>query len=159
MADTYRKVYLHIVFAVKNRKTLLDKVWRNELFAYMASSLNNRGHFSLAVNGYNDHVHLFFDYNCKELISDLVREIKKSSNEFINANGFCSVKFEWQNGYGVFSNGYREKDVIIKYIINQEKHHSKRSFKDEYFSLLDSNEVEYKNEYVFEFFDEIDQRK
>ena len=158
MANTYRKVYLHIVFAVKNRKGLLDKSWRNELFAYMATSLNNRGHFSLAVNGYNDHAHLFFDYNCEELISDLVREIKKSSNEFINTNDFCSGKFEWQNGYGVFSNGYREKDVIIKYIINQEKHHSKRSFKDEYFSLLDSYDVEYKNEYVFEFFDEIDKR-
>ncbi|MBP6619769.1 MAG: IS200/IS605 family transposase [Leadbetterella sp.] len=157
MANTYRKVYLHIVFAVKNRKTLLDKSWRHELFAYMSTTLNNRGHFSLAVNGYNDHVHLFFDYNCNELISDLVREIKKSSNEFINANGFCSGKFEWQNGYGVFSNGYREKDVIIKYIINQEKHHSTRSFREEYVSLLDSYSVAYKNEYVFEFFDEIGQ--
>lgn len=89
MADTYRKVYLHIVFAVKNRKALLVKPWRNELFAFMATSLNNRGHFSLSINGYNDHVHLFFDYNCKELISELVREIKKSSNEFINVCGFC----------------------------------------------------------------------
>ncbi|MCP9756142.1 IS200/IS605 family transposase [Lacihabitans sp. CCS-44] len=154
MADTYRKVYLHVVFAVKNRKALLDKSWRNELFAYMAATLNKRGHFSLAVNGYHDHVHLFFDYNCKELISDLVREIKKSSNEFVTAGRFCSTKFEWQNGYGVFSNGHREKDTIIKYIVNQEKHHSKRSFKEEYLSLLASYNVEYKNEYVFEFFDE-----
>jgi REP element-mobilizing transposase RayT len=154
MANTYRKVYLHIVFAVKNRKALLDKSWRNELFAYMAGSLNKREHYSLAVNGFTDHVHLFFDYNCNELISDLVREIKKSSNDFIKEKGVCKEKFEWQSGYGVFSNGYREKDTIIKYILNQEKHHSKRKFQEEYLSLLENHEIEFKNEYVFEFFEE-----
>ena len=97
MANTYRKVYLHIVFAVKIRKALLDKSWRHELFAYMAGSINQRGHFSLAVNGFTDHVHLFFDYNCNELISDLVREIKKSSNAFINDRNLCEQNFEWLN--------------------------------------------------------------
>lgn len=153
MANTYRKVYLHIVFAVKNRKALLDKSWRSELFAYMAGSINQRGHFSLAVNGFSDHVHLFFDYNCNELISDLVREIKKSSNAFINDRNLCVQNFEWQNGYAVFSNEYREKDTIIKYILNQEKHHTKRKFREEYLSLLEKHEIEFKDEYVFQFFD------
>ncbi|MCG9910116.1 MAG: IS200/IS605 family transposase [Flavobacteriales bacterium] len=155
MADSYRKVYLHIVFAVKHRKALLEKSWREDLFTYMAGSLKNRGHYPLAVNGYVDHVHLFFDYNCKELISDLVREIKKSSNQYISENNLCKSKFEWQNGYAVFSNGYREKDIIIKYILNQENHHSTRSFRDEYFSLLKKYEVEFKEEYVFDFLEDL----
>jgi len=94
MADTYRKVYLHIVFAVKNRDALLGKAWRHRLFEYISKSLTARGHYALAVNGYVDHVHLFFNYSCEELISDLVREIKKSSNKFINENNLSKFKFE-----------------------------------------------------------------
>lgn len=155
MADSYKKVYLHIVFSVKHRQALLEKTWRHVLFAYISGILNKRGHYSLAVNGYNDHIHLFFDYSCAELIPDLVREIKKSSNQYISDNKFTNHKFEWQNGYAVFSNGFREKDDVIKYILNQEEHHSKRTFKDEYISLLNSYKVEFKNEYIFDFFDEL----
>ena len=153
MANTYRKVYLHIVFAVKNREALLHQSWRQEVFKYMAGTLKAKGHYPLAVNGYHDHVHLFFDYNCKELIEDLVREIKKSSNLFIKDKGFTKFKFEWQSGFGVFSQGYRERDFIIKYIINQEEHHRNRTFRQEYLALLKAFEVEFKDEYVFEFFD------
>ena len=88
MANSYKKVYLHIVFAVKNREALLEKEWRYRVFEYLSKSLTARGHQALAVNGYVDHVHLFFNYSCQELISDLVREIKKSSNSFINDENF-----------------------------------------------------------------------
>lgn len=153
MANTYKKVYLHIVFAVKNRKALLDKSWRHRLFIYMSEALRKGGHYPLAVNGHLDHVHLFFDYSCNELISELVREIKKSSNQFIVQNKLSTFKFEWQSGYGVFSNSAAEKDRIIKYIINQNEHHNSRSFKDEYLSMLKKYEIDFKNEYVFEFFE------
>jgi REP element-mobilizing transposase RayT len=151
MADTYRKVYLHVVFAVKNRDALLDISWRNRLFAYTSKMLSNRGHFALAVNGYQDHVHMFFDYSCKELIEDLVREVKKSMSNFIKENNLCNFHFQWQSGYAVFSVGYREKDKFINYIKNQDTHHAQRTFKDEYMSLLESYEIEFKNEYVFKF--------
>ena len=153
MANSYKKVYLHIVFAVKNREALLHKAWRQNLFSYMAGIINNRGHYSLAVNGYVDHVHLFFAYNCKELIEDLVREIKKASSSYIKENKLSPFKFEWQGGYSVFSVDYREKDTIINYIKNQEDHHSKNIFKDEYMSLLNSYDIEFKDEYLFHFFD------
>ena len=155
MADTYRKVYLHIVFAVKNRDALLDISWRNRLFAYTSKMLSNRGHFALAVNGYHDHVHLFFDYSCKELIEDLVREVKKSMSNFIKENHLCKFHFQWQPGYAVFSVGYQDKVKIINYIKNQEVHHSQRTFKDEYMSLLNNYEVEFKNEYVFDFINDL----
>ncbi len=154
MANSYKKVYLHIVFAVKHRQALLEKTWRNNLFAYISGILNKRGHFSLAVNGHFDHIHMFFDYNFNELISDLVREIKKSSSQYISENKLTKYKFEWQTGYSVFSNGYREKDMIINYIINQESHHSATAFRDEYIAMLNDYEVEFKDEYVFDFFDD-----
>lgn len=154
MANTYSKILLQVVFAVKNRNALLDKEWRSEVFSYMAASLNQRGNYSLAVNGYNDHVHLFFDYKSKELIQDIVREIKKSSNHFINEKFIQKGNFEWQTGYGVFSHGFRERGIIIEYITNQEEHHSKRKFKDEYLSLLENFEIEFKNEYLFDFLEQ-----
>ena len=153
MANTYRKLNLQIVFAVKNRQALLHKSWRQELFKYIAGILNKRGHFSLAVNGVEDHIHIFFDYKGDELIGDLVREIKKSSNNYINDKNLCSYKFEWQSGYGVFSHGYREKDIIINYVKNQEHHHRKRTFRQEYIDFLKSYEIDFKEEYMFSFFD------
>jgi len=153
MANTYRKVNLQIVFAVKNRKAMLHKSWRPQLFQYIAGTINQRRHYSLAVNGVEDHIHIFLDYNCNELIKDLVRELKKSSNAYIKDNKLCPYKFEWQSGYGVFSHGFREKDKMINYIKNQEIHHRQRTFQEEYLSLLKSYEVEFQNEYVFNFLD------
>jgi len=119
----------------------------------MAGIINQRGHYSLAVNGVEDHVHLFFDYNCRELIEDLVREIKKSSNAYINERNLCLAKFEWQSGYGVFSYSYRQKSVVIEYIMNQEEHHKKKSFRQEYLEFLKSFQIDFKDEYVFNFLD------
>ncbi len=153
MANNYSAVYLQIVFAVKYREALLHKSWRSNLFAYASHVLTERGHFALAVNGYEDHIHLFIDYSTKEMISDLVREIKKSMSNFIKYNELCTTKFRWQSGYGVFSHGTREKGRIIEYIRNQEEHHQWRNFRKEYYMLLDNYEIEYKDEYVFEFFE------
>jgi REP element-mobilizing transposase RayT len=118
----------------------------------MAKCINNRNHYSLAVNGYNDHVHLLVNYKGHELISDFVREIKKSSSNFIKEKRLCSSKFEWQQGYGGFTNGYREVEKVIKYIKNQEHHHQTNTFKNEYLELLNKYDVEFKGEYLFEFF-------
>ena len=153
MANTYRKVTLQIVFAVKSRHALLRKDWRSDLFKYISGIVNQRGHYSLAINGVEDHLHILIDYNCQELIEDLVREIKKSSNKFINENNLSPYKFEWQTGYGVFSHGYREKGIIIEYIRNQEEHHRKKTFKEEYLSFLKSYEIKFKEDYIFDFLD------
>ena len=151
MANTYTKIHIQVVFAVKNRQALLAKEFRQEVFKFMAGIVNNRGHKSLAVNGYHDHVHLLFDFKPSEDLSALIREIKKSSNNFIKVKNFTPHKFEWQRGYGAFSHGYRELDIVMNYIKNQEIHHSKKSFKQEYFKLLNAYEIEYKEEYIFDF--------
>lgn len=154
MANTYKKVYIHLVWVVRNREALLEKEWRYKLFSYIAGCLNKRGHYSLAVNGWVDYVHILFDYNCKELISDLVAELKKASSKFIKEENFSKFHFEWQVGYGLFSGGWKEKDQMIKYVLNQEKHHSEKlTLRKEYMNLLRDYEIEFKNEYLFTFFD------
>ena len=153
MANTYRKMYLQVVFAVKNRQAVLHKSWRAEVFKYIAGTLNNRGHYALAVNRFNDHVHLFFDYHGHELVQDLIREVKKASTNHINERKLSPFKFAWQSGYGIFSHGYREKDTIINYIMNQEAHHQNKSFKKEYLSFLKSYEIEFKDDYLFDFWE------
>ena len=153
MPNTYIKFYVHVIFAVKHRQSLLNKKWRNRVFAFIAATINERGNFSYAVNGTDDHIHLFFDYKSKEPLSDLVRELKKSSTKFINEKKLCSLKFQWQQGYGAFSISESSKDIIIKYVLNQEEHHKKKSFKDEFIALLNDYEINYKDEYLFEFFD------
>lgn len=151
MANTFRKIYLHVVFAVKFRQALLEKSWRGKVFRYIAGILNQRGHFSLAVNGPNDHIHIFFDYKDIELLSDLVREIKKASTNFINREIKPNFKFQWQSGYAVFSCDSRDKDSVIKYILNQETHHSQLTFKDEYLKFLEENEIQFEERYLFDF--------
>lgn len=151
MAIAYRKIYLQLVFAVKYRQALLNKSWRSELFKYISGIINKRGHFSFAVNGVENHIHIFLDYKGHELIADLVREIKKASNAYINDRNLCDTRFKWQSGYSVFSYTYRDKCMMIKYIINQEAHHKKKSFREEYMTLLKSYQIDFKDEYVFDF--------
>ena len=153
MADTYSKIYLHIIFAVKHRQALLGESWRSNVFQYLAQAINHRGNYCYAVNGSFDHVHLFFDYKGKELISNLVREIKKSSNDFIKRSQYTNSRFGWQSGYAVFSHSEKEKDSIIKYIMNQKTHHSKKNFRSEYLHMLKAFNIEFKNEHIFDFID------
>jgi REP element-mobilizing transposase RayT len=154
MPNTYKKVYLHIVFAVRNRNAVLSKSWRPELFSYISGTIKKRGHYPLAVNGYDDHIHILLDYSLNELVPNLVREIKRASTAFIQDNNLTRFEFKWQTGYGIFSVGYKELSIVIQYVIDQEKHHSKKSFKNEYLLLLNKYEIEYKDEYVFEFLDD-----
>ena len=151
MANCYKKLYVHLVFAVKHREALLNEKWRDQVFSYLSGILKMRGHYPLAVGGHIDHVHLLFDYSLMELIPDLVRELKKSSTTYIMSKKYISGQFNWQSGYGVFSVGWKEKDKMINYIMNQDEHHKTRTFREEYLALLKRFEVEYKNEYVFDF--------
>jgi len=153
MANTYTQFNIHIVFAVKGRENVLTKNFRNDLFRYISGILKNSAQFPLAVNGYKDHVHVFFELNPKYSISDIVRDIKANSSKWINDNKFVLGKFSWQEGYGGFSYSRSQRNTVIQYIINQEEKHSGITFREEYLKLLHDFEIEFKNEYVFEFYD------
>ena len=150
MPGTYSQIYIQIVFAVKHRKSLIDSSFEEDLYKYISGIVRNKGQKLLAINGMPDHIHLFLGLKPSCSLSDLVREIKKSSNEFIKENGFCNYRFNWQEGYGAFSYGHSQIDTVIKYIQNQKQHHKKKTFKEEYIELLDKFNVEYENKYLFE---------
>ena len=153
MADTYSQIYIHTVFAVQNRSALIQPVWEEELYKYITGIIQNRGQKMLAINGTSDHVHFFIGMKPTCCLSDLVREIKKSSNAFINDKKFSAFRFQWQEGFGAFSYSHSQLTDAIHYIKNQKEHHKKRTFKEEYLKFLNAFEIEFKNEYLFKWID------
>jgi len=150
MAGTYSQLYIQIVFAVAGRKNMLDKSWRTEVFKYMAEIINAKGHKTLIVNGVSDHVHIFVGLKPSMAISDLVRDVKNNSTNFINIQNYTRGKFSWQPGYGTFSYGKSQVNRVYQYILNQENHHSKTSFREEYQEFLRKYEIEHEDKYLFE---------
>ena len=155
MANTYTQCYIHLVFAVKNRDALIKKAWKNDLEMYITQIIQNHKHKLLYIYAMPDHLHIFLGYNINHLIPNLVEEIKTSSNSWIKYNNLSRFKFEWQIGYGAFTHSHSQIDQVVNYVKNQEIHHRRRTFRQEYLELLKKNEVEFKDEYVFHFFDDL----
>ena len=150
MAGTFSQIYIQAVFAVKGRENLIHKEWKDELHKYMAGVVKNKGHKPIIINGVSDHVHLFIGLKPVMSISDLIRDIKNNSTNFINDKKFLKGKFSWQEGYGAFSYGHSQINSVYQYILNQEEHHKKHTFKEEYLGLLKIFEVEFDERYLFE---------
>lgn len=151
MPSTYSQIYIQIIFAVKYRDAVIHESWEDKLYKYITGIVQNKGNKMLAINGMPDHIHFVIGYNMNINIPDLVREIKKASNKFIREQQFVRSNFQWQEGYGAFSYSKSHLDAVIKYIRNQKIHHAKRTFRDEYLDLLNRYEIDYSEEYVFDF--------
>ncbi len=154
MSGTYSQIYIQYVFAVKGKQNLLQKPWREDVFKYISGIIKSKGQKSIIVNGVEDHVHMFVGLKPSMNISDLVRDIKNNSSKFINEQKYLPVKFAWQEGYGVFSYSHSHIDNVYKYIANQEEHHKKKSFKEEYLDFLEKFQVEYNEKYLFDWLEE-----
>jgi REP element-mobilizing transposase RayT len=150
MANTYHQVYIQAVFAVKYRKAVLHKDWRKEVFAVMGNLINETGCKTIIVNGVEDHVHCFLGLKPTVSISELMKTVKAKSSKYINDNKFLLDRFEWQEGYGVFSYSHSSINNVYNYVANQEKHHQKENFKDEYLEYLEEFEIPYDERYLFE---------
>jgi len=150
MANTYSQVYLQFVFAVKGRQSLINPKNNEELQKYITGIVQNRKQKMLAINNMPGHLHLFVGFGTTMSMADFMEEVKAISSKFINEKGWVKGKFEWQRGYGVFSYSRSQIDNVIKYIINQQEHHKKKTFKDEYLEFLKKFEVEYDERYLFE---------
>ena len=150
MAGTFSQIYIQLVFAVKGRESLIQPTWEEELFKYISGIVRNKEQKMLAINGMPDHIHLLIGMKPSCCLSDLVREIKKSSNEFINEKQFSPYRFQWQGGYGAFSYSHSALDNVIAYINNQKEHHIKKTFQDEYKDFLEKFKIEFKYEFLFE---------
>jgi REP element-mobilizing transposase RayT len=135
---------------VKHRASLIQREWKEELFKYVSGIFRNKGQKLIAIGGVEDHIHLLFGLKPNIAISDLVRDVKSDSTEFINKKRFVRGRFYWQEGFGAFSYSRSQLDEVAKYVLEQEAHHANRSFKEEYVSLLDRFEVEYEDRYLFD---------
>jgi putative transposase len=149
MANTYTQLYIHYVFAVQNRVSLIQENWQTDLYKYMTGIISQHEHKLLAVNGISDHVHMLISMNPKQAPSDLMYQIKRSSSLWINQNKLCVGKFSWQEGFGAFSYGKSQIPIIARYIGNQQQHHKKYDFIAEYIEFLRAFEIEYDERYIY----------
>ena len=154
--NTYSKLYAHIVFTPKGRASMLTDPIRTITQKYIYGIIVEKKCYPVAINGTADHIHILVGFPPTIAISDLVRDIKRSSSLFINERRKSYLKFRWQEGFGAFTVGYRELDKIYNYILNQQEHHSKKSFKEEYMLMLKEEAIEFENDFLFEFYDDTD---
>ena len=151
MANTYSQIYIQTVFAVNGRLSLIRPEFKEELYKYITGIVRNQGQKLITINGMRDHVHILIGLKPAMALADLVREVKADSTNFINKNKWVHGRFTWQEGYGAFSYGHSQLDTIIRYIQNQEQHHKRSSFKNEYLTLLRKFDIAFEEKYVFEF--------
>lgn len=149
MANTYTQIHIQAVFAVSHREMLIKPNWKDELYKYITGIIQNNGHKLLAINGMPDHIHVFFGMRPRQSLSELMQMVKGDSSTWINERGFTKRKFSWQPGYGGFSYGKSQVPSVIRYIANQELHHRKKTFREEYLEFLRAFEVEYDEKYIF----------
>lgn len=148
MANTFTQIYLHLVFAVQNRISLINPEWKAELYKYITGIVQNNGHKLIAINGIANHLHLAVGYKPHQLIPDLLQDIKGYSSKWVNEKKFVRGKFNWQEGYGAFSFSHSQIDRVVKYINNQEQHHKKVSFREEYIQLLKKYNIPFDEKYI-----------
>lgn len=151
MAGTFSQIYLQFVFAVQGRQCLISSEHKEELHKYITALVQHRNCKLLAIHCMPDHTHLFVGMRPSVRISDLIKEVKVESNEFINAKKWVRGHFNWQEGYAVFSYSHSHIDAVVKYILNQEEHHRKRTFRQEYIELLEKFRISYEDRFLFDF--------
>ncbi len=150
MPNKYTQLYIQMVFAVQGRQSLIAKQHKEEIHKYITGIVQKRDHKMLAINSMPDHIHIFIGLNPAQSISDVVRDIKSNSSTFIADKKLVKGKFSWQEGYGAFSYAHSQIDSVVKYVLNQEEHHKKKTFKEEYLDFLKKFEIEYEEKYLFE---------
>lgn len=149
MANTYTQIHIQAVFAVQNRQSLIGQEWKSELYKYITGIVQNNGHKMLQINGMPDHIHMLFGLRPAQSLSDLIKLVKQDSSKWINNQQISKARFSWQSGYGAFSYAKPQIPRVIKYIENQEEHHRKNSFHEEYIALLNAHDIEFDERYLF----------
>jgi putative transposase len=153
MSNTFSQIYIQVVFAVKGRECQIQHSWEEQLYKYITGIIKNHNQKMIAINGMPDHIHFLIGMKPTCCLSDLVREVKKSTSVYIRDNKLSSFKFQWQEGFGAFSYSHSSLDNVIHYIMNQKQHHIKKTFQQEYEEFLTKFNIEFKSEYLFEWYE------
>lgn len=151
MAGTFSQIYIQTVFAVKGRDNFLMEPWRTEVFKYISGIIKGKNQKPIIVNGVKNHVHIFVGLKPSISVSDLIRDVKNNSTNFIDERKFVKGKFSWQEGFGSFSYSHSQIEQVYNYILTQEEHHRQRTFREEYLDFLRKFEIEYEDRYLFDF--------
>jgi putative transposase len=153
MANTYSQIYIQIVFAVKGRQNLISEKNRVALEKYICGIVSNKQSKPIAIYCNPDHLHLLIGLHPSIAISDIVRDIKANSSKWINDQNWILGKFSWQVGFGAFSYSKSQIDSVVNYILNQAAHHKKKTFKEEYKDFLEKFNIDYKEKYLFDYYE------
>lgn len=153
MANTYTQLYAQIIFSPKGRQNLIHNHIKNDIYKYITGIIKNKKQKPLIINGLPDHLHIFIGFLPDIAISDLVRDIKSGSTNHINEQRLVPGKFSWQKGFGAFTYSKSQVAPVIRYIKDQEKHHRKKTFREEYLEILEKFNVDYNNKYLFEWYE------
>ncbi|WP_207491996.1 IS200/IS605 family transposase [Aridibaculum aurantiacum] len=154
MPNTYTQLYIQLVFAVQGRQNLIAKQHRQTIHKYVTQVVQADGNKMLAVYCMPDHLHMLVGLNPEVSISNLVLDVKRATTNFINRDHIIGNHFHWQKGYGAFSYSRSSINSVVQYILNQEQHHQKITFHEEYIQFLKKYNVQYDEKYLFEFYDE-----
>ena len=149
MANTYTQIHIHAIFAVQNRLSIIKDEWQNDLYSYITGIVTNHGHKMMQINGMPDHVHMLIGLRPVQSLSQLMKYVKQDSTKWINQNRFINRRFSWQEGFGAFSHSKSQIPGVIKYIREQEEHHRKRTFREEYTDFLEKFDVDFDERYIF----------
>lgn len=152
MPGTFSQIYIQVVFAVQGRANIIAPSWKDDLHKYIAGTIKGLGHKPIIINGMPDHIHAFVGLKPAKAISDMVRDMKNNSTAFINDNNLVKGKFSWQESYGAFSYSHSDIGNVYNYVLNQEKHHQKKTFREEYIEFLTKSEIEFDEKYLFEWY-------
>jgi putative transposase len=154
MPNTYSQIYIQVVFAVKGRKNYIAQENREELQKYITGIIENKNTKLIAIYCMPDHIHILIGMKPSTILSDLVKQIKVSATNFINASGWQRSKFSWQEGFGAFSYSHSHLKHVISYVNNQELHHEQKTFRQEYIAFLQKQDILYDAKYLFDWDDE-----
>ena len=146
--STYTQILYQIVFSTKNREYSLDTENRNELFKYISGILKNKRCHLYQIGGVSDHLHIVTHLHPSIALASLVKDIKLASTEHIKEQKLFPKFNGWQDGYGAFTYSVSEKNRLIEYVKNQEAHHQKKTFKEEYIELLNEHGIEFDEKYL-----------
>jgi len=148
MGQSYTNLIYHIVFSTKDRRSVITGDIQSRLYNYIGGTIRKQGGISLAINGVSDHVHVLVKLRQDKAVSDVLRDLKANASGWMHDVFPALRDFSWQRGYGAFTVSASQVEKVTEYIANQELHHSKRTFRDEFIALLVANQIEFEEKYL-----------
>ncbi len=150
MGSTFTNLKYHLVFSTKHRKDIIQEQFRESVYSYLGGIIRSEKGKMITTGGTNNHVHILARFPQSATVSNMLQQIKGSSSKWVNEENFLPFRFRWQSGYGAFTVSESMVDIVSRYIENQDAHHQKMTFKEEFIMLLKKHGIEYDEKYLWD---------